>query len=118
MDSTRSRRRAESRLRAYRQRRRTAAAVLFAIVVAAFLASKGGGSGKDSRLCREFDADLANAYVERSLTASETARYEQHLAACSPCRKSIIALTRMASLSIRSPSHRTVRPSPLRERTA
>ena len=46
MDSTRSRRRAESRLRAYRQRRRTAAAVLFAIVAAAFLASKGGGSGK------------------------------------------------------------------------
>src|SRR5438132_13321787 len=60
------------------------------------LRARGGGSGKDSRLCREFDADLANAYVERSLTASETARYEQHLAACSPCRKSMIALTRMA----------------------
>jgi hypothetical protein len=43
MDSTRARRRAESRLRAYRQRRRVAAAVLFAIVVVALLASKGGG---------------------------------------------------------------------------
>src|SRR6185369_17907678 len=60
------------------------------------LRAQGGKSGKDSPHCREFDADLANAYVERSLTASETARYEQHLAACSPCRKSIIALTRLA----------------------
>jgi hypothetical protein len=43
MDSTRTKRRAESRLRLYRQRRRGAAAVLFAIVVVALLASKGGG---------------------------------------------------------------------------
>src|SRR4051812_37175517 len=60
------------------------------------LRAQGGVSGKESPLCREFDADLANAYVEHSLTAGETARYEQHLAACSPCRKSIVALTRMA----------------------
>lgn len=60
------------------------------------LRAQGGGAGKASPLCREFDADLANAYVERGLTASETASFEQHLAACSPCRKSIIALTRMA----------------------
>lgn len=60
------------------------------------LSAQGGRSAKESPLCREFDADLANAYVERSLTTGETARYEQHLAACSPCRKSIIALTRMA----------------------
>src|SRR5205085_3068850 len=31
---------------------------------------------------------------------SETARYEQHLAACSPCRKSIVALTRMAQADV------------------
>src|SRR3977135_360406 len=43
MDSTRTKRRAESRLRLYRQGRRGAAAVLFAIVVVALLASKGGG---------------------------------------------------------------------------
>jgi hypothetical protein len=60
------------------------------------LRAQGGGSGKVLPPCREFDADLANAYVERSLTASETAGYEQHLAVCSPCRKSIVALTRMA----------------------
>ncbi|MEN3331972.1 MAG: hypothetical protein V7641_1337 [Blastocatellia bacterium] len=62
------------------------------------LRAQGGGAGKASPLCREFDADLANAYVERSLPASETASFEQHLAACSPCRKSIIALTRMAQV--------------------
>jgi len=61
---------------------------------------QGGGSGKESQPCREFDADLANAYVEHSLTANETAGYEQHLAACSPCRKSIIALTRMAQADV------------------
>ena len=60
------------------------------------LRAQSGGSGKELQLCQEFDADLANAYVERSLTSAETARYEQHLAACSPCRKTIVALTRMA----------------------
>jgi hypothetical protein len=64
------------------------------------LRAQGGGSGKASPLCREFDADLANAYVERSLKASETASFEQHLAACSPCRKSIVALTRMAQADV------------------
>src|SRR5690348_3615486 len=60
------------------------------------LRAQGGGAGKESPLCREFDVDLANAYVERSLPASERAGYENHLAACSPCRKAIVALTRMA----------------------
>ena len=60
------------------------------------LRAQSGGSGKELQLCREFDADLANAYIERSLPSAETARYEQHLAACSPCRKTIVALTRMA----------------------
>src|ERR1044071_5586476 len=64
------------------------------------LGAQGGGSAKESPPCREFDADLANAYVERSLTTHETARYEQHLAACSPCRKSIITLTRMAQADV------------------
>src|SRR5437763_13122290 len=64
------------------------------------LGAPGGGQRKPSPPCREFDADLANAYVERRLTASETAGFEQHLAACSPCRKSIVALTRMAQAEV------------------
>jgi Putative zinc-finger len=60
------------------------------------LRAQSGGSGKELPLCRQFDADLANAYIEHSLTSAETARYEQHLAACAPCRKSIVVLTRMA----------------------
>lgn len=60
------------------------------------LRAQGSGPGNGPLLCREFDADLANAYVERHLTAGETTRYEQHLATCSPCRRSIIALRRMA----------------------
>ncbi|MFL6216485.1 MAG: hypothetical protein ACJ74J_21560 [Blastocatellia bacterium] len=60
------------------------------------LRAQGSAAGKELPLCREFDADLANAYVERSLKESEQASYENHLAACSPCRKTIVALTRMA----------------------
>jgi Putative zinc-finger len=60
------------------------------------LRAQGGRRPDASPFCSEFDADLANAYVERRLPAGETSRYEAHLAACSPCRKSIVALTRMA----------------------
>src|ERR1700754_3185866 len=62
------------------------------------LRAQGRGPDNGPRLCQEFDADLANTYVEHGLTANETARYEQHLAACSPCRKSIIALIRLAQV--------------------
>jgi len=57
----------------------------------------GARPGDPPQACREFDADLANAYVERSLTTGEIARYEQHLSACAPCRKSVVALARMAA---------------------
>src|SRR4051812_25329889 len=60
------------------------------------LGAQGGRPGNAASLCAEFDADLASAYVERQLAASAVAGYESHLAACSPCRKSIIALTRLA----------------------
>ncbi|HKQ06658.1 MAG TPA: hypothetical protein VJ464_16110 [Blastocatellia bacterium] len=60
------------------------------------LGAQGGRPGNAASLCAEFDADLASAYVERRLSASAVAGYESHLAACSPCRKSIIALTRLA----------------------
>jgi Putative zinc-finger len=60
------------------------------------LAAQGGAPGNVASLCSTFDADLASAYVERQLSASETAGYEVHLASCPPCRKTIIALTRLA----------------------
>ncbi len=48
-----------------------------------------------NRACSEFDADLANAYIERSLTTASRSRYEQHLSECAPCRKNVIALSRL-----------------------
>ena len=48
-------------------------------------------SGK--RECSEFDADLANAYVERNLIPASRARYEQHLSECGACRKNVVALS-------------------------
>ena len=39
---------------------------------------------------------VRHCYVERRLTTGETTRYEAHLAACSPCRKTVVALTRLA----------------------
>jgi hypothetical protein len=53
-------------------------------------------AGGPTPLCREFDPDLANAFIEHSLTASERGRYEQHLSLCASCRKSVVALARMA----------------------
>lgn len=44
--------------------------------------------------CRGFDPDLASAYVERSLTSTEQARYEIHLSECAGCRKTTVALMR------------------------
>lgn len=46
--------------------------------------------------CCQFDPDLANAFVERRLSSIERARYESHIADCSPCRKSTVLLARMA----------------------
>ncbi len=45
-------------------------------------------------VCRGFDPDLAAAYVERSLTSTEQARYEIHLSECAGCRKTTVALMR------------------------
>src|ERR1051325_6648826 len=55
-----------------------------------------GRAGGPPPLCREFDPDFANAFIEHCLTAGERARYEQHLALCASCRKSVVALARMA----------------------
>ena len=48
------------------------------------------------QVCTDFDPDLANAYVERSLTGAPRLRYERHLSECGDCRKSVVALVRLA----------------------
>lgn len=48
-----------------------------------------------NRECSEFDADLANAYIERKLIPASRARYEQHLSECGACRKNVVALSRL-----------------------
>jgi len=47
-------------------------------------------------LCKEFDPDLATAYIERCLTPAKQASYERHISLCTSCRKSTVALARMA----------------------
>ena len=47
--------------------------------------------------CTDFDPDQANAYVERALTDVARSRYEQHLSGCPACRKSVVALMRLAN---------------------
>lgn len=53
-------------------------------------------TGNLPHLCPDFDPDLANAYIERSLTADSRSRYEQHLSDCGACRKNVVALARLA----------------------
>lgn len=48
--------------------------------------------------CSDFDPDLANAYVERGLSGILRSRYEEHLAECAPCRKSVVVLSRLAAV--------------------
>jgi hypothetical protein len=45
--------------------------------------------------CTEFDADQANAYIERRLMGSTRSQYEQHLSECTGCRKNVIGLIRL-----------------------
>ena len=47
--------------------------------------------------CKEFDPDLANAYVERKMTGPSRAGYETHLSECAPCRQTVVALARFAA---------------------
>lgn len=53
-------------------------------------------AGNPHQFCDEFDPDRANAYVEHLLSPTERSQYEQHLSGCAPCRKSVVALARMA----------------------
>src|SRR2546421_12694335 len=61
-----------------------------------------------NRVCSEFDPDLASAYVERRLPDAARSRYEQHLCECPPCRKNVIALSRLAEPELRASSARAV----------
>lgn len=48
------------------------------------------------QMCPDFDPDRANAYIERSLTGASRLQYEAHLSECAACRKSVVALVRLA----------------------
>lgn len=52
------------------------------------------------KACTEFDADQANAYIERQLTGSVRSQYEQHLSECTGCRKNVVALIRLAQADV------------------
>ena len=47
-------------------------------------------------ICKEFDLETTTLYIERVLTDRESARFETHLSSCSPCRQTVVALTRLA----------------------
>ncbi|MEK6323164.1 MAG: zf-HC2 domain-containing protein [Acidobacteriota bacterium] len=51
--------------------------------------------GNPPQACPEFDPDLANAYIERSLPPGSRSRYEEHLSECAACRKNVVALVRL-----------------------
>lgn len=48
------------------------------------------------KVCKQFDPDLANAYLEHSLTTAEREGFEQHLSLCASCRTTTVALKRLA----------------------
>jgi hypothetical protein len=47
--------------------------------------------------CKQFDPDLASAYIEQSLTTTERNRFEQHLSLCAHCRTATVSLGRFAA---------------------
>lgn len=65
----------------------------------AYVSRSGNRTG--NRECSEFDADLANAYIERNLIPASRSRYEQHLSECSACRKNVVALVRLVEAETR-----------------
>ncbi len=48
--------------------------------------------------CDGFDADTANAYLEKAIGATARSRYESHLAGCTSCRHYVIQLSRLIQL--------------------
>ncbi len=52
-------------------------------------------SGAAEANCACFDPDTATAYLEQTLSAAASHRYEEHLAACSSCRHHLVELFRL-----------------------
>ena len=64
--------------------------------------------------CSDFDPDLANAYIERSLTGASRGSYEAHLSQCAACRQNVVALTSLAAVEaslLVSAARREARPA-------
>lgn len=62
--------------------------------------------------CPDFDPDRANAYIEQALTGASRLHYEKHLSECAACRKSVVALVRLAgadTVAHLSPAREVVR---------
>ena len=57
------------------------------------------------QVCPDFDPDRASAYIERALTRASRLRYERHLSECAACRKSVVALKRMADADTAAPAY-------------
>ncbi|MEK6301256.1 MAG: zf-HC2 domain-containing protein [Acidobacteriota bacterium] len=49
------------------------------------------------QICKQFDPDLANAYIEHSLTATEREGFDRHLSLCGDCRSATVVLVRLAA---------------------
>ncbi len=60
------------------------------------LRARGAEQPGPHQVCQEFDPDLANTYVEHAMAPAESARYERHLSVCTPCRRDVTALARLA----------------------
>lgn len=65
--------------------------------------------------CAGFDADTANAYVERALSASAQIQFEKHLAGCAACRRHVVALARLSDALTPAPVATPVAPAQVAE---
>ncbi len=61
------------------------------------LASAAGAPGSDIGACP--DPEILAAYIDRSLDAEETARYELHFSQCTRCREQLAAMAHAAELA-------------------
>jgi hypothetical protein len=55
-----------------------------------------------NQTCKQFDPDLANAYIEQNLTTTEREGFQQHLSLCAHCRTATVSLGRLASAEAQS----------------
>ena len=70
------------------------------------------GAGQAAAPCAGFDADTANAYLERALLSTAQQTFEAHLADCTGCRQHVTALmmlnAQLAPSPVEIPTARTV----------